>query len=281
MRIVVTGAGGMLGTDIRRAAESAGLDVLAWGRAELDVTDQAAVGAKVRRAAPDVVINCAGWTNVDRAEAAEQLALAVNGPGACNVAQAAAAAGAWTIHISTDYVFDGTKREPYVESDRPVPLSAYGRTKLNGEHAVARAAPDAHTIVRSSWLFGQGGRCFPHTILRLAGEREELTVVSDQIGAPTFTGHLAGALLELADRRVPGVVHVAGGGQCSWFELARAVVELAGLQTEISPGRTQDLDRPAPRPAYSVLRSERPEAPTLPLWRVGLAEFMAAAVASR
>jgi dTDP-4-dehydrorhamnose reductase len=280
MRIAVTGADGMLGTQVRRAAESAGLDLVAWSRAELDITDQSAVGAKVRRAAPDVVINCAAWTDVDRAETAEQLALAVNGPGAGQVAQAAACAEAWTIHISTDYVFDGIKREPYVESDRPAPLSAYGRTKLEGERAVALAAPTTHTIVRTSWLFGVGGRCFPQMILRLAGERDGLTVVADQVGSPTFTGHLAGALVELAARRVRGLVHVSGGGQCSWFELACAVVALAGLRTEVRPGRTQDQDRPAPRPAYSVLRSERPEAPTLSHWREGLAEFMAAGVMS-
>jgi dTDP-4-dehydrorhamnose reductase len=278
MRIAVTGVGGMLATDVCRAAESAALDVLAWGQAELDVTDQSAVEAKIRRASPQVVINCAAWTDVDRAESSEQPALAVNGLGAGNVALAAAAAEAWTIHISTDYVFDGTKHRPYVESDRPAPLSAYGRTKLEGERAVARAAPAAHTIVRSSWLFGVGGRCFPQTILRLAGEREELTVVADQVGAPTFTGHLARALLDLSARRVLGVVHVAGGGQCSWFEFACAVVSFAGLQTEIIPGRTQDQDRPAPRPPYSVLRSERPEAPTLPDWHQGLAEYMAAGV---
>jgi dTDP-4-dehydrorhamnose reductase len=278
MRIAVTGAVGMLGTDVRHAAESAGLDVVAWELAELDVTDEAAVGAKIRRAAPHVVINCAAWTDVDRAEASEQAALAVNGLGAGNVARGATAAGAWTIHISTDYVFDGAKREPYVESDRPAPLSAYGRTKLAGERMVAQAAPAAHTIVRSSWLFGVGGRCFPQTILRQAAEREELAVVADQVGAPTFTGHLASALLELSDRRVLGVVHAAGGGECSWCEFARAVVALGGLRTEISPGRTQDQDRPAPRPAYSVLRSERPEAPTLPDWHQGLAEFMASGV---
>jgi dTDP-4-dehydrorhamnose reductase len=278
MRIAVTGAVGMLGTDVRRAAASAGLDVLAWEQAELDVTDEAAAVAKIRRAAPRVVINCAAWTDVDRAEASEKAALAVNGVGAGNVARAAAAAGAWTIHISTDYVFDGAKAQPYVESDRPAPLSAYGRTKLAGERAVARAAPVAHTIVRSSWLFGVGGRCFPQTILRQAGEREELTVVADQVGAPTFTGHLASALLELSDRPILGVVHVAGGGHCSWFEFACAVVAHAGLRTEIRPGRTQDQDRPAPRPPYSVLRSERLEAPRLPDWHQGLAEFLVAGV---
>jgi dTDP-4-dehydrorhamnose reductase len=279
MRILVTGAGGMLGTDVRRAAESAGLEVVAWSRSELDVTDGQAVAQKLRRLAPEAVINCAAWTDVDRAELDEQRATTVNGAGAGNVARAAAATGAWTLHISSDYVFDGSKRRPYLESDRPAPLSAYGRSKLAGERAMQGAAPDAHTVVRTSWLFGSGGRCFPHTILRLAAERDVLTVVDNQVGSPTFTGHLAPALLELATAtRLEGTVHLSGSGECSWFEFAQAVVEAAQLDVEIKPGRAEDTERPAPRPPYSVLRSERPEVPGLPRWREGLMEFFAAGV---
>jgi dTDP-4-dehydrorhamnose reductase len=223
--------------------------------------------------APDVVVNCAAWTDVDRAESAERAALAVNAVGAGNVAFAAAGAGAWTILISSDYVFDGAKPEPYLESDRPAPLSAYGRSKLAGEGAVAAAAPTSHTIVRTSWLFGARGRCFPQTILRKAAAREEMTVVDDQVGGPTFTDHLARALLTLADQPLRGVVHVAGSGHCSWFDFARATLDLAGLDAEIRPGRTVAAGRAA-RPAYSVLRSERPDAPTLPDWRQGLAEYL-------
>jgi dTDP-4-dehydrorhamnose reductase len=268
----------MLGTDICAAAENAGHEVFACGHAELDVTDGTAVEAKFKHVKPDVVINCAAWTDVDRAEAAEQAALAVNGSGAGNVAAAGASIGAWTIHISTDYVFDGKKRQPYLESDRPAPLSAYGRSKLAGEQAVADAAPDAHTTVRTSWLFGKAGPCFPQTILRLASERGQLTVVDDQVGAPTFTGHLARALLELADSSLSGVVHLAGAGECSWFEFAREIVARAGLTAEIRPGSTQETARPAPRPAYSVLRTERPGVPTLQHWQEGLAEFLATGV---
>lgn len=276
MRILITGAAGMLGTDVRRAGKSVGLEVFACPHSELDVTDGHATAAKIRRAAPAVVINCAAWTDVDRAESEEQRAIAVNGPGAGNVARAAAESGAWTVHVSTDYVFDGSKRTPYLESDVPAPQSAYGRSKLSGERAVEQAAPDAHTIVRSSWLFGVSGRCFPRTILRLAAERRELTVVDDQVGCPTFTGHLALALIELVtETPITGMVHVAGGGQCSWYELAQAIKEGAGLGVEIKPGRTEDIDRPAPRPRYSVLRSERPEAPELPDWREGIREFLA------
>src|SRR5438067_803506 len=256
MRILITGAAGMLGSDVCRAANTAGLEVVALDHAALDVTDAEAVGSVVGHARPGAVVNCAAWTDVDGAESSLDVALAANRDGAGNLARAAAATGAWTVHVSSDYVFDGTKSEPYVESDPVNPLSAYGRSKLEGEIAVASASPDSHTIVRSSWLFGVHGRCFPKTILRLASEREELTVVDDQLGCPTFTGHLAAALVELVvGERPGGVVHAAGGGQCSWFEFATQVVQSAGLACRVKPGKTADLDRAAPRPAYSVLRS--------------------------
>ncbi|HET8976917.1 MAG TPA: dTDP-4-dehydrorhamnose reductase [Solirubrobacteraceae bacterium] len=273
MRILITGAGGMLGTDVRRAAERAGLDTVALTRADLDIADADAVTETVAAAAPAVVINCAAWTDVDGAEAHEAEAEAVNGAGAGHVAAAAAAAGAWTIHISSDYVFDGQHSEPYVESDPVGPVSAYGRSKLAGERAVAAAAGDRSTIVRSSWLFGAHGKCFPRTILRLAGERDELSVVSDQVGCPTFTGHLANTLVGLAQRPAPGVLHVAGGGSCSWWELAAAVVAAAGLPCEVRPIGTESYPTPARRPAYSVLGSER-GAPRLPAWEQGLADFL-------
>jgi dTDP-4-dehydrorhamnose reductase len=276
MRILVTGAAGMLGTDVCNAATDAGLEVLAYDRARLDVTDAAAVEAATRRARPDVVVNCAAWTDVDGAEGSPEAAREVNGAGAANVARGGADCGAWTVHVSTDYVFDGSKSEPYLESDPVSPLSQYGRTKLEGELAVAREAPDRHTIVRSSWLFGAAGRCFPKTILRLAAERDELTVVADQVGCPTFTPHLARALIGLGrSRRMPGVVHVTAAGQCSWFEFASEIVASAQLPAHIKPGATSDMARPAPRPAYSVLRSERAGAPALPDWRQGLDEFIA------
>jgi len=271
----------MLGTDVCRAGTDAELDVLAYERARLDITDRDAVEAAVRRARPDVVINCAAWTDVDGAESSVGAAAAVNAAGAGNVARAAASSGAWTIHVSSDYVFDGCKDEPYVESDPVSPLSAYGRSKLDGELAVAREAPDRHTIVRSAWLFGTTGRCFPKTILRLAAERDTLTVVADQLGCPTFTRHLAGVLVELAcGERAPGVLHVAAAGQCSWFQFASEIIRAAELRCEVRPGTTAELKRPAHRPAFSVLRSERPDAPLLPEWRAGLAEFMSSPVPS-
>jgi dTDP-4-dehydrorhamnose reductase len=276
MRIVVTGAAGMLGQDLYEAATAAGHDTVGLARDELDVTDSSAVSAAVASARPHVVINSAAWTDVDGAEADEDGATVVNGTGAGNVAAAAAQAGAWTIHVSSDYVFDGTKREPYLESDPVGPQSAYGRSKLAGEREVARAAPDSHTTVRSSWLFGAGGPCFPQTIERLAGERDQLTVVDDQVGCPTFTGDLAPALVALATAPggpPVGLVHVAAGGECSWFEFATEIVAAANLRCEVKPVPSTAFPRPAARPAYSVMRSER-DAPTLPHWRRGLEEYM-------
>jgi dTDP-4-dehydrorhamnose reductase len=280
MRLLVTGAAGMLGRDVASAGAAAGHELSALARSELDVTDSAAVEAAVREARPDAVVNCAAWTDVDGAETESEAAFAVNGPGAGNVARAAAAAGAWTVHVSTDYVFSGEKRSPYLESDPTGPGSEYGRGKLAGELEVAGAAPGGHTIVRSSWLFGAGGRCFPATILRAGAERDQLTVVDDQVGCPTFTGHLAQALLALSRDRVAGIVHVAGGGQCSWYDFAREIVRLAGLSCEVVPGTTAGLGRPAPRPAWSVLGTEVAEAPRLPDWHEGLEAFLAAGVPS-
>ena len=273
MRILITGAGGMLGLDLRAAAEAAGHDVEALTRARLDITDAEAAHAAIAAASPDVVVNCAAWTDVDGAEASFDAALAANGPGAGNVAAASAAAGAWTLHVSSDYVFDGAKATPYVESDPPAPLSAYGRSKLAGERAVAAAAGGRWTIVRSSWLFGAGGRCFPKTILRLATERDRLTVVDDQAGCPTFTGHLATALVSLAGDPVAGVLHVAAAGECSWFQFASAIVAAAGIECEVAPVSSDQYPAVAPRPRYSVLRSER-GAPELPPWPEGLRQFL-------
>jgi dTDP-4-dehydrorhamnose reductase len=176
--------------------------------------------------------------------------------------------------VSTDYVFDGAAAYPYVESSPTAPIGAYGRTKLAGEHAVAQAAPDAHAIVRSSWLFGEHGGNFVATMLRLAAERDSLTVVDDQVGCPTFTGHLATALVAVAERRLAGVRHVAGAGSCSWYELAAATFAATGADVELERGSTADLGRPAPRPAYSVLETERPDTPVLPSWQDGLNAYL-------
>jgi dTDP-4-dehydrorhamnose reductase len=273
VKVLVTGAGGMLGRDVARAAEAAGHEALALRRGELEITDGSAVSAALEQARPDAVINCAAWTDVDGAEAEEALAAEVNHRGAGYVARSAADAGARLVHVSTDFVFDGSARVPYVESSAPRPLSAYGRTKLAGEAEVARVCPEA-LIVRSSWLFGAGGRNFVDTMLRLAGERDEVSVVDDQIGCPTWTVHLAGALVALAEGGARGIWHVTGGGSCSWFQFAEEIFRAAAVDCRAVPCSTAELGRPAPRPAYSVLASEREGAPRLPGWREGLAGYL-------
>jgi dTDP-4-dehydrorhamnose reductase len=278
----------MLGVDVQAAAGRAAHEVVALSRAELDIADADAVAAALERVRPDVVINCAAYTRVDDAESDVEGAARVNAVGPGVLAGAAAGVGAWMVHVSTDYVFDGTKTSgPYVESDLTGPRSVYGSTKLAGERAVVAAAPDGHTIVRSAWLFGSGGPCFPATILAAAASRPELRVVDDQIGSPTFTPHLAEALLALAAGRVLGVCHVAAAGETSWFGFASALVASAraggasaGDWASVSPCSTAEFPRPAPRPAFSVLRSERPEVPVLADWRVGLAQYMAARAAA-
>jgi len=264
----------MLGHDVTAAAARAGHDVTPLSRRELDICDAAAVSAAVTAARPAAVVNCAAWTDVDGAEADEPGATAVNGAGAGSVAAAAAAAGAFVVQVSTDYVFDGTAREPYGESAPTAPLGAYGRSKLAGELAVAEAVPGAHAIVRSSWLFGEHGGNFVATMLRLGRERDELTVVDDQVGCPTFTGHLATALVTIAERRLEGIRHVAGAGSCSWHDLAAATFAATGIELRLLRGSTAELGRPAPRPAYSVLRSERPDTPALPDWQEGLHAYL-------
>jgi dTDP-4-dehydrorhamnose reductase len=269
MRLLVTGAAGMLGRDVVAAAADAGHEVSALARADLDITDAAAVRSAVAAARPDAVINCAAWTDVDGAEAAEEEATAVNGTGAGNLAHACAAADALLVHVSSDYVFDGRADAPYREDAPTAPQGAYGRSKLAGEQAV-EAAGGRRAIVRSAWVFGPHGKNFVDTMRRLGAERDELAVVDDQVGCPTYTGHLAAALLEIAERGATGHMHVAGGGSCSWFDLAVATFEETGLDCRVRRQSTADLGRPAPRPAFSVLTSTRDDVPVLPHWREGL-----------
>jgi dTDP-4-dehydrorhamnose reductase len=277
MRLLVTGAAGMLGSDVVRAAGRRGHDVVGLARGELDITDPEAVAAAIGAARPEAVVNCAAWTDVDEAESRESGALLVNGTGPGILARAASAGGARVVHVSTDYVFDGRATVPYVESDAVGPVSAYGRTKLAGEEAVLGAG-DGHAVVRSSWLFGAGGRNFVATMLGLADAgREEVSVVIDQLGCPTFTGHLADALVTVAERDLAGILHVAGGGHCSWHELAVEVFSVAGVEMRVLVATTAEMTRPAPRPAWSVLGSERAEAIALPPWRDGVAAYLAQA----
>jgi len=271
MRILVTGAGGMLGLDVAAAAGAAGHEVVALARADLDVSDAGAVRAAVAASGPDAIVNCAAWTDVDGAEAEPDAARAVNADGAGNVA----VAGVRVVHVSTDYVFDGAKRAPYTETDPVGPRSVYGATKLAGERRVAAADP-RHAIVRTAWLFGVGGRNFADTMLRLGAERDEVAVVTDQVGCPTFTGHLARALVELAGRESPGIHHVTGAGSCSWNGFAREIFRQAGVACDVTDATSAEMARPAPRPANSVLVATRQDTPYLPAWEDGLAEYLAA-----
>ena len=254
--ILVTGADGQLGAAL---CEEFGTEtrVVPLTRAEWDVT----LPPPPDIPEVDLVLHAAAWTDVDGAESSPQDAAAVNVGGTQHVLEL----GAPVLLFSTDYVFDGRKREPYVESDAPSPLSVYGRTKLQAE----AAAGDDAWVVRTSWLHGWTSTNFVRTMLRLGSERDEVAVVNDQRGSPTYVGDLAAAVRELVD--LPrGLWHVSGGGDCTWAELAEAIFAAAGIDCRVRRIAGTELDRPATRPAYSVLRSERAGAPTLPHWRDGL-----------
>jgi dTDP-4-dehydrorhamnose reductase len=259
-RVLVTGAGGQLGAALCEAFADA--ELVPLRRADWDVTLPSPTGLP----AVDLVLHAAAWTDVDGAEDDPQSAAAVNVGGTQHVTEL----GAPLVHFSTDYVFEGRKRTPYVESDGPNPLSAYGHTKLLSE---AAAGQDAW-IVRTSWLFGTSGDNFVRTMLRLGAEREEVEVVDDQRGCPTYVDHLAAAVRDLVDLP-PGLWHVAAAGDCTWAEFAEAIFADAGVDCRVRRITSAELGRSAPRPAYSVLRSERPEAPQLPHWREGLRECLA------
>jgi dTDP-4-dehydrorhamnose reductase len=248
-RYLVTGAGGMLGADLVRVLDDR--QVTALRRGDLDITDAAAVREAV--AGHDVVINTAAFTNVDAAETDEPAAFAVNASGAGNVAHAATAVGARLVHVSTDYVFDGTGTRPYAEDAPRAPLGAYGRSKAAGEELVLRH-PGVY-LVRTAWLYGEHGSNFARTMLRLAGERDTVSVVTDQVGQPTWSRDLAVAIVRLLDAEAPfGIYHGTNAGEASWFDFARAIFTESGLDPErVQPTDSSSFARPAPRPSYSVL----------------------------
>lgn len=275
-RYLIAGAGGMLGHDLQHTL--AGREVRALTRTELDITDAASVARAVQGV--DVVINAAAYTAVDDAETHEDDAYAINATGAGLLAAAAADAGARFVQVSTDYVFPGNATTPYAEDTALDPLGAYGRTKAAGERLVREAHPGAH-IVRTAWLYGAHGPNFPRTMLRLAADRDTVSVVTDQLGQPTWTRDLAVAIVALLDADAPaGTYHGTNSGTASWFDLARATFELAGLDPErVLPTDSASFVRPAPRPAYSVLGHDAWTAAGLPTprpWREALAEAWAA-----
>lgn len=262
----------MAGSDLRDALALRDEPVVALTKQDLDITDSRCVSAAVAEARPDVIVNCAAYTKVDLAETETSLATAINGSAVELIAAAASEAGALLVQLSTDFVFDGSKRSPYEINDEPHPLSAYGRSKLLGEVAATHARE--HLIVRTSWLFGLHGPNFVEAIRRqVALGRTPLRVVNDQRGRPTYTPHLAEAIIRVVGNEARGVVHYADEEECTWFDFARAIAP----DVEIVPVSTDEFPRPAPRPAYSVLSTERYErltGVTPASWREGLREYL-------
>ncbi|MBI2822713.1 MAG: dTDP-4-dehydrorhamnose reductase [Acidobacteria bacterium] len=275
MRTLVTGAGGMLGHDLMRVLPPD--QTLGLSARQLDVTDGEAVRRKFGELTPELVIHAAAYTRVDECELHPETAFRVNGLGSRNVARAAEEVGARLIFVSTDYVFDGNQEEPYTEFDPVRPINVYGKSKLAGELYVREFCRD-HCIVRTSWLFGKHGKNFVSTILQMAREREEISVVSDQVGSPTYTLHLAQKIAEIGASGRAGVYHVTGSKICSWFGFAEAILRHAHSRVRVVPILSQDYSSAAPRPKNSVLRNfvlELEGATLLAPWQQGLAEYFA------
>lgn len=276
--VALTGAGGMLGTEIVRAAAARGVPLTAWDRAACDVTDAASVARVVDSVRPRVVIHAGAWTDVDGCEADPDRALLVNAKGTANVAAACRAAGARLVTVSTDYVFDGTSDAGYAEDDPPSPISVYGWSKLMAEDAT-RALGDSGCVVRTAWVYADHGRNFLLTVLRLAAERDALDVVDDQRGCPTFAADLARALLDVALRPgASGVLHAVNAGAVTWHAFARRILERMGRPVAVRTVGTDRFPRPARRPRCSVLHDGRLAAlgiAPLPSWEDGLSRCLA------
>ncbi len=256
-RVVVTGAGGMLGSDVVKVLEEQGLDVTALSRKELDITEKGQCASLLKDIRPEIVINCAAFTKVDLCEEESTLAFDVNAKGPKNLANVCREIGTKLVHISTDYVFDGTSSRPYKEDDQPNPLNIYGKSKLQGEEAVRKSDAD-HLIVRTSWLFGKNGPNFIRTMLKLSREKELVQVVNDQRGRPTYTMDLARGIALLIEKGAFGTVNFANSGSCSWYELCCFVLEQAGIKNvKVVPVSSEVFKRPAKRPRYSVLDLSR------------------------
>ena len=273
MKIVIFGASGLLGKELMRHWH--GDELVGLGSKDADIRDSHQVNEVVQKSRPDWIVLSAAYTNVDDCETHAELALAVNRDGPVNVAGAARRVGAKLLFLSSDYVFDGKKTTPYESDDQRNPQSVYGRSKAEAEVRLLEILPDV-CITRTSWLFGMGGKCFPDTILKLAASRPGLDVVSDQRGNPTYSVDLAKAIIELCRLGAGGIVHVTNAGECSWFEFAREIVKGAGIATDVRPVSTQQMARPAPRPAYSVLsaKSLHRYGISMPAWQDALQRYL-------
>jgi dTDP-4-dehydrorhamnose reductase len=276
MRVVVFGASGLLGQDLVR--ELGGALLIALSSKDADLRDRARIREVILDSRPDWIVLSAAYTDVDGCESNRDRAFAVNCEGAINVARAARETGSRLLFLSTDYVFDGTKRSPYQTADARNPTSVYGESKARAEERLLEILPGV-CIARTSWLFGQGGKCFPATILKLASTRPEISVVNDQRGSPTFTRDLASALVQLCRASARGIVHVTNSGSCTWYDFASAIVRESGMPTAVKPVTTAEFPRPARRPAYSVLSSDSLHAYNvhMPEWQDALRRYLASA----
>ncbi|HSZ62383.1 MAG TPA: dTDP-4-dehydrorhamnose reductase [Terriglobales bacterium] len=276
MRVTLFGASGLLGQELVRELRAEQLTALS--SKDADLRDRARVQSVIQDSGPDCIILSAAYTDVDGCESNRDLAFAVNSDGAVNVAEAAREAGSRLIFLSTDYVFDGTKRSPYEINDPRNPTSVYGQTKARAEELLQEILTDV-CIARTSWLFGHGGKCFPATILKLTATRPEISVVNDQRGSPTFTRDLANAIAQLLRANAKGIVHVTNSGNCTWYDFATEIVRAAGLRTKVNPVTTAEFPRPARRPAYSVLSpaSLRAYNIHMPEWQDALKRYLESA----
>jgi len=274
MRVTLFGASGLLGQEL--ANELSGEQLTALSSKDADLRDRARVRQVILDSRPDWILLSAAYTDVDGCESNRDQAFAVNCEGAVNVAQAASEAGSRLLFLSTDYVFDGTKRSPYETSDARNPTSVYGESKARAEERLLGIVPEV-CIARTSWLFGHGGRCFPATILKLASSRPEISVVNDQRGSPTFARDLAAALVRLCRASAKGIVHVTNSGKCTWYEFATEIVRVLGMPTKVKPVTTAEFPRPARRPAYSVLSPDSLRAYNIhmPEWQDALRRYLA------
>jgi dTDP-4-dehydrorhamnose reductase len=282
MKLLLVGNKGMLGSSLSKyipsMPEGRSATLLGCDLPEIDITDPASVEVVLGREKPDVIVNCAAYTNVDGAEKDSDIAFRVNAAGPENLAHSAVRHRATLVHISTDFIFDGAKQDPYREDDAPNPLCVYAKSKLAGEEAVRRVMPD-HLIVRTAWLYGPNGKNFVDTILRIARDKGKLMVVNDQRGSPTFTGTLSEYLWKLVLRGARGTFHVAGSGACTWYDLAVEAVRCAGVNATVTPCTTADFPRPARRPPNSALDVSKAEGflhERIPAWQQGLKQYLAA-----